>query len=261
MNKPRLYGALITGVVGILVVLLLMFLLMPVRVPDDEDEILIVMSETEEEEDDFKLEEGNAGMGAEGMDGNARVEPSGTDDAVATTTNTDIATRINEETEVDLEQQRMAEEAERERVAAQERERQLQEQRNLINAKTATAFNNNKKVKDEGGTGSNAGSAGNGNNPIGSGYDADGNGWSLAGRGIGIGGLVRPVYKSNEEGRIVVTIRVNESGTVTDASIAQGTTIGDKSLRDATIAAAKKTKFTAGKGVAIGTLTYKFKIN
>ena len=77
-----------------------------------------------------------------------------------------------------------------------------------------------------------------------------------------LGKLAQPSYQSNEEGRIVVEIRVDASGTVVSASIAtKGTTITDEALRNAAITAAKKNKFSTGGGVAIGTITYNFRLN
>ena len=45
------------------------------------------------------------------------------------------------------------------------------------------------------------------------------------------------------------------------AAIANGTTISDRALREASLEAAKKNKFSSGNGVAIGTITYNFILN
>lgn len=89
----------------------------------------------------------------------------------------------------------------------------------------------------------------------------NGNSWSLSGRDIR-GGLAQPSYSGKQEGTIVVNIRVDSEGNVTSASIAPaGTDITDGALRQASVNAAKKNKFTVGDGVAIGTITYKFSLN
>lgn len=85
-----------------------------------------------------------------------------------------------------------------------------------------------------------------------------GNGsWSLAGRSLK-GRLVEPSNSGNEQGTIVVTIRVDASGKVIDAIIGTGTTITSPSMRLAAMEAAKKNVFTAGDSMAFGTITYEF---
>ncbi len=87
-----------------------------------------------------------------------------------------------------------------------------------------------------------------------------GNTWSLNNRTL-ISPLYKPVYNSDEEGIIFVSICVNENGDVVAASIASGTTISDKNLLNASISAAKKIKFSSGTNVIIGTIRYNFKLN
>ena len=94
-------------------------------------------------------------------------------------------------------------------------------------------------------------------NPVGRGTPT-GN-WSLTGREL-IGSLVPPVYTRNVEGRITVSIRVNENGVVTTTSISSPTTISDKETRDAALAAAKQTRFSKGSGIVTGTITYNFQL-
>ena len=84
--------------------------------------------------------------------------------------------------------------------------------------------------------------------------------WSLYGRNL-LGNLASPSYQGDEEGRIVVEICVDASGTVVSAAITKGTTITNETLRNAAVTAAKKNKFSAGGGVAIGTITYNFRLN
>lgn len=95
--------------------------------------------------------------------------------------------------------------------------------------------------------------------PIGFGHQ-DGNSWSLSGRNL-LGRLAQPSYQGNQEGVIVVSIRVDANGNVTSASIATGTTITDETMRQASIKAAKRNRFSTDSGVAIGTITYKFTLN
>ncbi|MDD3078860.1 MAG: TonB family protein [Paludibacter sp.] len=96
-------------------------------------------------------------------------------------------------------------------------------------------------------------------NPVSSG-NSGGNTWMLNGdRGLN-GVIEKPNYLNNVEGKITVNIRVDANGNVAGAEIGSPTTIGDLATRNAAKAAAYKTKFTTGKGIATGTITYNFKL-
>jgi len=94
-------------------------------------------------------------------------------------------------------------------------------------------------------------------NPVGSGT-AGGHSWSVDGRNL-LGTMPTPSYNKNVEGFITVSIVVDETGNVTNATITRST-ISDQSLRDAAINAALRTKFSSGKGKQKGTITYNFKL-
>lgn len=96
-------------------------------------------------------------------------------------------------------------------------------------------------------------------NPIGHGMTG-GNSWALSGRGIR-GILPQPSNNFNQEGKVVVQIRVNAAGNVVDARCANGTTITDYQTQKIALEAAKKAKFTEGEYEQIGTITYIFRIN
>lgn len=74
--------------------------------------------------------------------------------------------------------------------------------------------------------------------------------------------LPKPVYDSDEQGKVVVTITVDQTGKVTKAVAgAKGTTISDKTLWKQSEQAAYKAKFNAKKTAVIeqkGTITYHF---
>ena len=87
--------------------------------------------------------------------------------------------------------------------------------------------------------------------------------YSLNGRSI-VGSVPKPQYQQNVEGIIVVTIEVDATGKVISARAgAQGTTIGDATLRKAAEQAALKAKFNqiGGTTVQTGTITYRYKLN
>lgn len=143
--------------------------------------------------------------------------------------------------------------AEEARIAAEKAKKAAEQQAKADKAKNlASAFGQ----KPGQGSGTTTGETMQGN-PVGSGT-SNGHGWSLKGRTLQ-GGLPKPDYASNEQGRIVVKIRVDRSGHVTEAVIDPTlSNITSKELRDASVAAAKRTRFTAGENIVMGTITYNF---
>jgi TonB family protein len=86
--------------------------------------------------------------------------------------------------------------------------------------------------------------------------------FDLNGRSLGSGGLPRPIYNVQEEGRVVVTITVNPAGQVIHTSINKRTNTANAALRKAAEDAARKARFNAVTGVnnQTGTITYYFKL-
>ena len=86
--------------------------------------------------------------------------------------------------------------------------------------------------------------------------------FDLNGRSLGSGGLPRPIYNVQEEGRVVVTITVNPAGQVIHTSINKRTNTANAALRKAAEDAARKATFNAVGGVnnQTGTITYYFKL-
>lgn len=89
-----------------------------------------------------------------------------------------------------------------------------------------------------------------------------GNGISFDLGGRGSRSLPKPTYNSPEQGKIVVSIKVNREGRVTYASAgAKGTTISEINLRQQAESAARKTLFAADADAPEeqrGTITYVF---
>ena len=83
--------------------------------------------------------------------------------------------------------------------------------------------------------------------------------WSLAGRSLK-GTLPQPSNAFNQEGKVIVQIRVNAAGNVVEATC-KGGNVTDKRTQQLAIDAAKKAKFTEGDHDQIGTITYIFKLN
>ena len=145
-----------------------------------------------------------------------------------------------------------AERKAREEAEAKERARQAEAiaKANQMGSLFGQAGNNN-------GSGDSQGDGQKGN-PIGHG-SSGGNDWTLSGRSLK-GTLPQPSNNFNQEGKVVVQIRVNAAGVVTEATI-KGGNVSDKQTLQLALDAAKKAKFSEGDHDQIGTITYIFKLN
>ena len=72
--------------------------------------------------------------------------------------------------------------------------------------------------------------------------------------------MPQPANTFNQEGRVIIEIRVNAAGNVISATI-KGGNISDKQTQQLALDAARKAKFTEGDHDQIGTITYNFKFN
>jgi TonB family protein len=170
------------------------------------------------------------------------------------------------------EEERKRQEAERERLRREETERQrlANEQRKRdeeITNRVAGAFGLG-DAKDAGqgessGTGNQGSPFGNSSQGANEGIGGYGS-FNLNGRTLGAGGLPRPAYTIQEEGRIVINITVNPEGNVIFAEIGRGTNIDNASMRQSALDAARRATFNSIKGVNInnqnGTITYLYKL-
>ena len=79
-----------------------------------------------------------------------------------------------------------------------------------------------------------------------------------------MGTLPKPSYNAQMEGTVVVQVKVDQYGNVTEAIPGvEGTTVTDKSLWNAARAAAMKAHFNMSADAPVlqtGTITYKFKL-
>ena len=97
-------------------------------------------------------------------------------------------------------------------------------------------------------------------NPVGKSFgQVDGNMWSLQGRSVKT--MPKPSTDFLEQGKVVVSIRVDKAGNVVAASIGDGTTISDRYTQQLALDAARRAKFTEGDKEQIGSITYNFKLN
>ncbi|MBQ8873947.1 MAG: TonB family protein, partial [Bacteroides sp.] len=155
--------------------------------------------------------------------------------------------------------------AEAERLAAEKKAAEERAAAEAAAKKIVGAFGKGTQMGSKG-----TGEAGEGlqGSPIGNAAEGQSTGvggygtFDLNGRSLGPGGLPRPVYNVQEEGRVVVTITVNPAGQVIHTSINKRTNTANAALRKAAEDAARKARFNAVGGVnnQTGTITYYFKL-
>ena len=174
-------------------------------------------------------------------------------------------TRTEEKKEVKKPEKTEAEKAEEARKLAEEKaERERREAEEATRKRVAGAFGKGAQMGDKGKTGG-TGIQGSptGNMPEGAASGTGGYGtFDLGGRSLGNGGLPRPVYNVQDEGKVVVTITVNPAGQVIATSINRQTNTVNPALRKAAEDAAKKARFNAVDGLnnQMGTITYYFEL-
>lgn len=170
--------------------------------------------------------------------------------------------------EADEKRRREEEEKERIRREEAEKKRLAEEQRKkeeAISNKVAGAFgmgqaqggSQGDAAQGSGNQGSPFGNSDHGANEGVGGYGS----FNLNGRSIGAGGLPRPAYTVQEEGRIVINITVDPGGNVIFAEIGRGTNIDNASMRKSALDAARRAKFNriSGANNQSGTITYLYK--
>ncbi|MBQ4394026.1 MAG: hypothetical protein II825_01825 [Paludibacteraceae bacterium] len=262
----------IVATVGTIIFLVLLFLLLWfVRlyavVPEQEEGVEIAFGEVEDA-GGYMAEE-NEAVPLPAPEPAAPVQPSAPSD-------NDLMTQEDEEA-LALRKEQEKKERERKQAEALEKQRQREEQARIeAERKAREAAEAAERAKQAeaiakanqmgslfGNTGNTSGSgdgqgSGQKGNPVGHG-SSGGNSWSLSGRGIK-GSLPQPSNTFNQEGRVIVEIRVNAAGNVISATH-KGGTISDKQTIQLALDAARKAKFTEGDHDQIGTITYNFKFN
>ena len=155
--------------------------------------------------------------------------------------------------------------AEAERLAAEKKAAEERAAAEAAAKRIAGAFGKGTQMGSKGNATSGEGIQG---SPTGNAADGQTSGvggygtFDLNGRSLGPGGLPRPVYNVQEEGRVVVTITVNPAGQVIHTSINKRTNTANAALRKAAEDAARKARFNTVSGVnnQTGTITYYFKL-
>lgn len=133
-------------------------------------------------------------------------------------------------------------------------------------SKIAGAFGKGSKMGSKGDGQSGTGIQGSptGNSDTGKATGVGGTGtYDLDGRSLGPGGLPKPIYNVQDEGRVVVTIVVDPQGRVVSTDInKRRTNTVNPQLQKAALDAARKARFNTINGVdnQSGTITYYFKL-
>jgi len=280
VKKSSLYGLLGSALSCIILFLIMWFYVMPyasIVQPVEEEGLMISFGDSDE----------GGGMGEELM-GTPDEEPAPSKIEETTTTKPEPVTRPVQTTassvkstsqdyvtqsEASLaiaekrkqaQQEKAAQLAiENARIANEKRiadqKRKEQDAINKANSSMSGLFGNSTSAGNGTGTGTGSGEgSGRQGNPAGKGYSG-GNSWSLNGRSLS-GTLASPSYDKDEEGKVTVNIRVDESGRVISASIGSPTTISNPDIRNAAISAANRARFSTGSGTATGSITYNFRL-
>ena len=266
-HKRHIIATFGTLLFMLLVFLLLWLLQLTAMKPEQEEGIEVAFGEVEEA-GGYMAEQSEA-LPLPAPEATAPEQPSAPSD-------NDLMTQEDEEA-LALRKAQEEKEKSRKQAEAQERQRQREEQARLEAERTAReAAEAERKAKEAeaiakanqmgslfgnaGNTSGSGNSQGNGQkgNPVGHG-SSGGHNWSLSGRDLK-GTLPQPSNAFNQEGKVVVQIRVNAAGNVVEATI-KGGNVSDKQTQQIALDAAKKAKFTEGDHDQIGTITYIFKLN
>lgn len=268
----HIYASVGTVVCLLLLLLLLFKLSMTAPVMEEEEGIVVTFG---------TAEDGGGMPDATPVDAITQVEQIPAPAAPEKPSNNDLMVQDDEESlalakqreeearrkalEEELIRQRREEEAkaEAERVAKEKAlaEQRAKEQEAIDKAnKLAALFGN--AGTTEGGNGDNASASSSGvkGNPVGKGFgESNGNTWHLAGRDVK--SLPKPSDNFNQQGRVIVNIRVDKAGNVVSATVGDGTTVSDRPTQQLALSAARQAKFTEGDSEQIGSIVYNFKIN
>ena len=252
-QKRNIIASIGTILFMALVFLLLWFLRLYAILPDEDEGIEVAFGEVEEA--GGYMSEQSEAVPMPSPVAATPVQPSAPAEEEHITTEDPEALALAEAKKKKEAEEKARLEAERKAREAAEAERKAKEAEAIAKANQMGSLFG--KGGDNTGSGDSQGSGQKGN-PVGHG-SSGGNEWSLSGRGIR-GTLPQPANTFNQEGRVIIEIRVNAAGNVTSATI-KGGNISDKQTQQLALEAARKAKFTEGNQVQIGTITYNFKFN
>ena len=264
LNKDDIYGIVGSVAFHLFILLILGFTVLKTVVPDEDGGILVNFGNVNAAAGTFEPKY----TGQEPPQETTTPPPPVPEPKVETPKEDLVTQEIEESVAIEeakkkkeKEEQRKKEEAEKKRLAEERRKKEQ-----AISNKVAGAFGiGSQEGNSQGDAGSGTGNQGSpfGNSDHGANEGVGGYGsFNLNGRSIGAGGLPRPAYTIQEEGRIVINITVDPKGNVIFAEIGKGTNIDNGSMRKSALDAAKRAKFNSISGAnnQSGTITYLYKL-
>lgn len=275
ITKEKIYGYIGSGVFCLLLFLILYFTVLRAEVKAGEEGILVNFGTVDLSSGVFEPKRGEPQKEADKPtppvpdlppvpipETRPAVQPKPKQNADQPITQNKEETAALEAARKQREEQKRAEaEQQAQRAKAEEEQRK----RDAINQQVSGAFGSGTTGQNQQGTATtgsgiqgNPQSASSVGSSAGSGYGE----FSLGGRTLGPGGLPRPAYSVQEEGRIVVGITVNPQGNVIFAEIGKGTNIDNDNMRKSALEAARKAKFNSisGNNNQSGTITYRYSL-
>ena len=272
-NKDDLYSLL--GSVGfhLLILLVLSLTILSTVVPEEDSGVLVNFGNVDEAAGTFEP----LNTGQEPME---ETTPPPPPTPAVETAKEELVTQDVEESVALAEAKKKKEEQRKKEEAIKREQDRIQkeklEQQRLADAQRQKELAIKNKVAGAFGAGSAAGSSqgsgetgsGNQGSPFGNSDHGANDGvggygsFSLNGRSIGAGGLPRPAYTIQEEGRIVINITVDPKGNVIFAEIGKGTNIDNASMRKSALEAARRAKFNSlsGSNNQSGSITYRYSL-
>jgi len=274
MNKDDIIALAGTIIVHLILLFLLYLGIIKTLVPDEDSGILVNFGNVSASSGMFEPQYSASAPQREiPTPSNPRPQTAVEKELITQNTEESVAVpekkETKKETVVDENAKRIREEAERKRLEDAEKKRKEEEQRQLAEsisnrADNAFGMGNTQDAQNQGDAATGTGNQGSpfGNADTGANTGTGGFGtFNLNGRSIGRGGLPRPSYTSQEEGRIVIDITVNPEGNVISAEIGKGTNIDNATMRKSAIDAARRAKFNKIQGNnQSGTITYIYKL-
>jgi len=273
VNKSKLYGLIGSTVSTTVLLLVLWFVVLSVPGSTENEGFLVSFGDSYD-------------AGGVGVSGNSSTQTNTVPvenktqvkQAIVTTKIASQAVFTQKENSVSIseqkEKERVRKEQELNQIQQNETKKRIAEQKQKEQDAISKANSINGLFGNSGsGTGSGKGGSGGGTGKgvgSGSGVGIQGNPSGKGTNGVGFtlnlgnrkyyGDPAKPNYPKDVEGKITVNIRVDINGIVTNASIGTPTTISDTEMRKDAISAANKTRFTVGKNIETGSITYNYRL-
>ncbi|MDR1257677.1 MAG: energy transducer TonB [Tannerellaceae bacterium] len=263
MDTDKIYAFLGSAIIHILILLIMGYSVMRTIVPEEEEGILVNFGNVDAAAGTFEPQYTGDIPPRSAPPASVFQQPQPDRENLLTQ---DMEESVAIEESRRREERRIEEERQTALAEQRRREEEQRQRENTINSRVAGAFGSNNTGENsqgdaESGTGNQGSPFGNADRGANDGIGGYGS-FNLNGRSLGSGGLPRPDYNVQEEGRIVINITVDPRGAVIFAEIGRGTNIDNASLRQSAISAARKAKFNSIASVnnQSGTITYNYKL-